>query len=269
MSGYLFSERIVDRHRRWWREKEPHPHKNLAGKLIGPPFVEACGFKTPVIHSVVDTADEIPDFSNLPSSFVIKPSRGWSAKNIYVMVDGINQLDKQAYSREHIVQLMKDKTDVETDKNLKILIEEYLINWDEDTSIPPYDYKFFVFGNSIAFCHIIERNSNSDTSINRHWYVDENFESINMKVITTQKPETEMCDKPDCWDELVNTAIGLGERLGIFMRVDLYATTRGAVFGEFTPQPQGGKGFTPAADRWLGSLWRGKEGADDLVHHLD
>ena len=53
------------------------------------------------------------------------------------MVDGINQLDKQAYSREHIVQLMKEKTDVETDKNLKILIEEYLINWDEDTSRNP------------------------------------------------------------------------------------------------------------------------------------
>ena len=93
---------------------------------------------------------------------------------------------------------------------------------------------------------------------------------LGMKVITTQTPETEMCDKPDCWDELVNTAIGLGEkRLGMFTRVDLYATTRGAVFGEFTPQPQGGKGFTPAADRWLGSLWRGKEGADDLEHRID
>ena len=58
-------------------------------------------------------------------------------KNIYVMVDGINQLDKQAYSREHIVQLMKEKTDVETDKNLRLLIEEYLINWDEEHLNPP------------------------------------------------------------------------------------------------------------------------------------
>lgn len=267
MSDYLFSERIVDRHRRWWREKEPHPHKNLAGKLIGPPFVVTAGFKTPTIYSVVDSADEIPAFSNLPNSFVIKPSRGWSAKNIYVMVNGINQLDNQSYSREDLILRMKEKTDIETDKSLKLLIEEYLINWDGNTSIPPYDYKFFVFGKKIAFCHIIERNSNTDASKNRHWYVDENFESINMKVITTQVPEITMCEKPTCWDELVNSAIGLGECLGIFMRIDLYATTRGAVFGEFTPQPQGGKGFTPAADRWLGSLWRGKEGADGLDYH--
>jgi len=32
------------------------------------------------------------------------------------------------------------------------------------------------------------------------------------------------------------------------------------VFGEFTPQPHGGKGFTEWADEWLGSLWEGKEG---------
>ena len=53
------------------------------------------------------------------------------------------------------------------------------------------------------------------------------------------------------------------------MRIDLYATTRGSVFGEFTPTPQGGKGYTPAADRWLGNLWQGKEGADDLEYQLD
>ena len=78
----------------------------------------------------------------------VSPSPGnWSAKNIYVMVDPnlINWISLRHILSPHIVQLMKDKTDVETDKNLKILIEEYLINWDEDTSIPPYDYKFFVF----------------------------------------------------------------------------------------------------------------------------
>lgn len=48
----------------------------------------------------------------------------------------------------------------------------------------------------------------------------------------------------DCADELISTAKLLGKSVGVFMRIDLYATTRGAVFGEFTPQPNGGKGFT-------------------------
>ena len=144
MSGYLFSERIIDRHKRWWIDKEPHPHKNLAGKLDGPKFVEKAGYKTPIIYSIIDSADDLPLFSSLPKDFVIKPSRGWSAKNIYVMVNGVNQLDQMEYSREKIIQLMKDKTPIETDRGFKFLIEEYLENWDGSSNIPPYDYKFFI-----------------------------------------------------------------------------------------------------------------------------
>ena len=81
-----------------------------------------------------------------------------------------------------------------------------------------------------------------------------------MKVMTTQTPETELCPKPTCWKDLVSTAKGLGKKLDMFMRIDLYGTTRGAVFGEFTPQPHGGRGYTIEADEWLGSLWRGVEG---------
>ena len=122
MSDYLFSERIVDRHRRWWREKEPHPYKNLGGKLTGSPFVESAGFKTPKIYAIVNSADDLPAFSDLPECFVIKPSRGWSAKNIFVMVDGRNQLDQQPYTRNEIVQLLKKNTPIETEKNFQILI---------------------------------------------------------------------------------------------------------------------------------------------------
>ena len=42
---------------------------------------------------------------------------------------------------------------------------------------------------------------------------------------------------PDCTDELISTAKLLGKSVEMFMRIDLYATTRGAVFGEFTSQP--------------------------------
>jgi hypothetical protein len=76
----------------------------------------------------------------------------------------------------------------------------------------------------------------------------------------TQFHNTEPLVIPDCADELISTAKLLGKSVGMFMRIDLYATTRGAVFGEFTPQPHGGKGFTEWADEWLGSLWEGKEG---------
>ncbi|RAH14447.1 MAG: hypothetical protein CMB20_003340 [Methanobacteriota archaeon] len=256
----LFSERIIDRHRRWWIEKELHPHKNLAGKIKGPEYVFNAGHKVPTIYHVGDKAESLPKFKKLPERFVIKPTKGWSAKNVFVMVDGVNLLDQKKWKRNQIVKSLEKNSELDSNDRVKLLVEEFLVNWDGVFGIP-LDYKFFMFGGEIAFCHIIKRLSNTDTSRNLHWYVDENFESIGMKIITTQNPETELCSKPTCWDDLVSTAKGLGEKLDMFMRIDLYGTTRGAVFGEFTPQPHGGRGYTIEADKWLGSLWSGIEGA--------
>ena len=48
--------------------------------------------------------------------------------------------------------------------------------------------------------------------------------------------------RPPFWDEMVRTAAVLGAGLGrgAFVRVDLFATTRGVVLGEFTLQPHAG-----------------------------
>ena len=55
----------------------------------------------------------------------------------------------------------------------------------------------------------------------------------------------------------------LGKKLGCFMRIDMYATDKGPVFGEFTPTPEGGHGFTEWADRYLATYWKGAEGVED------
>jgi hypothetical protein len=262
-AGMLFSERIIDRHRRWWIEREPHPSKNLAGKLEGPLFVTTQGFNVPEVYHVGETADSIPDFASLPSRFVIKPSRGWSAKNTYVMVDGKNQLDGHSYSRDQIVRAFQQNTTIDGDRSIKVLVEEYLVNWNGDVNRTPYDFKFHMFGQKLAFCLIVERNSISNPELNRYWYVDAAYLPLEEGVITRCPADPNLPERPMCWDDLVEMATSLGRKLGMFMRIDLYATTRGAVFGEFTPQPFGGKGFTPKGDRWLGSLWQGKEGAGD------
>lgn len=52
----------------------------------------------------------------------------------------------------------------------------------------------------------------------------------------------------------------VGQRLNIFLRIDMYATTRGPVFGEFTAYPHNGLAYTPRGDAWLGSLWTTPDG---------
>ncbi|MBI19598.1 MAG: hypothetical protein CMB73_03380 [Euryarchaeota archaeon] len=258
----LFSQHVKSRHKRWWVDKDPHIHKNLAGKLTGRKFVENLGLKVPILYHLGDSIEEIPHFDELPSKFVLKPSRGWSAKNIFVMVDGVNQLDGKSWSRQEIVDSIVSQPEVHNHKSTKIIIEEYLEDWKKPDLIP-YDYKFYMFGSECAFVTIIERNSNVNSNKNRFWNITMDWKSCEFKIIKTQTPEEVLPDIPDCWDELCETAIKLGKELGIFMRIDLYATKRGAVFGEFTPQPHGGNGFTEEADKWLGSIWRGLEGAGE------
>ena len=55
----------------------------------------------------------------------------------------------------------------------------------------------------------------------------------------------------------------LGKDLGIFMRIDFYTTKDGFYFGEFTPTPDGGKGYSEEGNRYLGSYWKGEEGVFD------
>ena len=257
----LFSEHIKSRYQRWWVHREPNQFRDLAGKLAGREFVENLGLKVPDLYHVSDTVEEIPEFSSLPNRFVIKPSRGYSSNNVFVMIDGKNQLDNQLWSRDAIIESIAAQPNVNQNKGTKIMIEEYLEDWKNPEMIP-YDYKFFMFGGKCAFVAIIERNSKSDNKKNRFWNVTTDWQMCKYQIMQKQIPQIEMPDKPDSWKELCDTARILGEELGIFMRIDLYATTKGAVFGEFTPQPHGGNGYTEDADKWLGSIWKGLEGVN-------
>jgi len=234
----------------------------LSGKLEGRSFMKDNGFKVPEEIGLYSNIDEIPEFSKLPSRFVLKPSSGYSAKNVFVMSDGVNLLDGKTYDRNSIMEAIRRSYEGRGFRG-KFLVEELLVNWDRKDGIP-LDYKFYTFGDRIAFIHVIERNSGIDIKANRHWFMKEDWSDLGIKIQKSQELQTEPLPKPDCYDELIHTVRTVGRMLNMFMRIDMYATTRGAVFGEFTPTPHGGKGYTKEADRWLGSLWQGVEGASKL-----
>lgn len=260
-----FGERIQDRQRRWWTEGAAVAHKSIAGKLEGRAFAGSLGCRLPDLYSVSDSIDELPLFSTLPARFVIKPTRGWSAKGVFALDNGVNLFDGKIWDREAIIRQLsevKSQTDLSSimyDCRSGFMVEELLESWDHKPGIP-LDYKFYAFGSRIAFIHIIERNSNARLSANRHWLFDEHWVPLQRQVVRTQALETNPLPAPDCLAEMVGMVKRMGSALGMFMRIDMYATTRGAVFGEFTPTPHGGKGFTPWADEWMGGLWQGVEG---------
>ncbi|MDC0340993.1 hypothetical protein OAM96_03440 [Candidatus Poseidoniaceae archaeon] len=260
----LFSERIRDRSLRWWVHRDEVQNKNVGGKISGQDFAKSLGIRVPAIYNVVSSPEEIPTFEKLGESFVIKPARGYSATNVFLMNNGVNLFDGKTWNRQEVIDEFSISKQSQSDSNKKIIIEELLIPWDGEKRIP-YDYKFYMFGEKIAYCQIIDRRSSANTKLNKTWYVDSEFNIINKQIMVEYWLDDKQpaIMKPDCWNDLVSTAKVLGAAVNRFTRVDLYATNNGPVFGEFTPTPHGGRGFTKWADKWLGEMWEGVEGAGD------
>ena len=67
-------------------------------------------------------------------------------------------------------------------------------------------------------------------------------------------------ERPEGADDLVSVAEQLGRQLAVaFVRIDLFDTDRGVVFGEVTPHPGPPEVWTPEFDEQLGHAWEGAE----------
>jgi hypothetical protein len=260
--GYpTFGMRILDRHARWSKFGRPEWLKSTDGKKAGQDYVESLGYSIPQVYDVYDHISKLPPLSMLPSSFVLKPVYGHSSNHVFVMKNGVNLFDGNRYSQSDII------SDIEKQESGSFLIEELLENYDGTPGIP-LDFKFYCFGPDVVFVHVIQRKSASDRNLNRHWFLTENWSPLHMRIKKLESAEPDIPEKPLFFPEMLRMAQTLGDGLNAFMRIDLYATTRGPVFGEFTPFPNKGRGYTPEADAWLGSLWHGTEGAGERVIEL-
>ena len=258
-----FSERIAQRHKRWWVDKQQPWQSPFSEKIQGRRFAEVAGIIVPDMYWNGAEMTEIPPFEELPSKVVIKPSSGWGANNVFCLIDGINILDGETYNRDKVLKTLEGDDFLKT-ITPTYMCEEFLIpEVGRDSDIIPRDYKFYCFGEQIALVHVVLRRSVKDKYANVHHYLDCDFREIPRKVMSNRNVPKEDFPMPDCWDSMVEDVRLLGRAMGSFMRIDMYATHKGAVFGEFTPTPEGGKGFTEWADKYLGTFWKGVEGADE------
>ena len=258
----LFSSMIKNRKKMWWEQKKEVWQKTLSSKRSGRFYVENLGFKVPFLFWSGKEIEEIPEFSFLPENFVIKPSEGWSSKHVYCMKNGFDILTHKQYSRTEIIEALKND-DFLLLKKPEILIEELLQPEEAESQFSiPRDYKFFCFGEEIALVHVVLRLSEVDASLNQHHYLDSNFHLLPFHVLQGRPQSEQELEKPKCWDEMVSMVRQIGKELGIFMRIDVFPTIRGCVFGEFTPTPHVGGKFVEEADQYLGLFWKGEEGVE-------
>lgn len=188
------------------------------------------------------------NFDQLPLHYVIRPTIGHSCNLVFLMANSVNFMDKQTYQPEDIKSLLSKA--LEENEYVEFLFEEFIKTEEGEYKIPD-DYKFYMFNGEIARILVINRKGPKEGRISAYdkdWNIIESAPQNKYAKAEFQQP-------PNCFNEMTEQAKTLSRSYEIFVRIDFYATDKGAVFGEFTPTPGLGKDFSPKVDKLLLKYW--------------
>ena len=181
------------------------------------------------------------DFDKLPPSFVIKTVKGFGSHTVFPFKKGVNQFDKTV-GLDDVLEKVRGRL---------CLVEEFLKNTEGEYSIPN-DYKVFCF-DGVPEVILLKRYKNS--SYRKKSYTATDWKPL--KDLWTASTTDTVVPKPAELDEILQ----LSRKLGAYfrnnvVRLDFYITDRGVIFGEFTPHPSGGMGYSPFGKRYLNKLMK-------------
>lgn len=228
-----------------WKDV-PYWQRKLSNKFNAREFAIKNHCQTADLYWKGNKVDEI-DFESLPEHYIIRPTIGHNSNNVFIMNSGFNLFDNKHYTNEEIKHSLK-KTLFQQPR-VEFLIEEFLKNEAGKHEILT-DYKFYCFNGHIASCHVINRLSPKAGYAS---FYDEQWNK--MPTVHVGYPFKEWQEKPACYKDMVNKVKKLSKAYEIFVRIDFYATSKGAVFGEFTPTPSLGNHFTDYGKQLLLNHW--------------
>ncbi len=228
-----------------WKDVENWQRK-LSNKDNAREFAKKHGCKVPELYWRGRDINKL-DFNNLPARFVLKPTIGHSSKLVFLMNDNLNLMKNLFYSNEQLIEIMAEN--LKQNPYLEFIVEEFVRSEKGEYKIP-VDYKFHTFNGEIAAINVINKFANKKGFMGAY---DESWNSINK--ISTDFPGGPYQDPPDCLPEMIIQAKKLSKAYELYVRIDFYATDKGAVFGEFTPTPSFGNFFTPEADKLFVKYW--------------
>jgi hypothetical protein len=226
--------------------------RKLANKSNSREFAVKHGCRVPELYWSGQNLDEVP-FASLPDRYVLRPNVGHSKKGVFVMENGVNLLDGKTYSRQQLIAELRRGLKPLTRR--RVLVESFV--QPEGGSIPrPIEFQAYTFGSKIAAIQRVERFLSPENKWRFEVRVmDENWESIPPLHIMTHPPNLPPVPPPECFEEMKSWARTLGQAYGTFVRIDMYASNVGCVFGEFAATPLGGSQFTEFGNQYLEDLW--------------
>lgn len=269
--------RKYEESKRHWNAMAPSgpPVRALLSKQLSYALARSHGVATPEIFGVWDDPGSI-DWANLPDAFVLKTNRGSTSRGVFpcrrdgdlLLVGGSEKPVRPAELVERIAEVRG------TGKIMyPLFAEEWLRTETIEPPDVPEDVKLYTFFGKVGM--IMLRSVPKHGARYAVRYLSREGEDLGD--ISPDRTISDQIPIPEDLDGLVSAA----ERLSAatrspFIRVDLYETTRGVVFGELTPLPGGRQHFAAEVDARLGAMWEDAErrlageimatGVLDLVH---
>jgi hypothetical protein len=186
-------------------------------------------------------------FNELPSSYVLRMTTGANGKGVLLIRDGVELKSGANLDSEEQRGWVDEKLRSAPGKGM-VLAEELLESENEEDYLPA-NYRLFTFLNNIEMIGVTYYRESLPPSI---CYFSPDWTPLDYPV--RPKPCSGYAPPPLCLSEMKAAARTLGCAFGTFTRIDMYATKRGCVFGEFAPDPF--KGWVSAeADAVLNAAW--------------
>lgn len=263
-----FTKRILKRHESFWSGEENSKSKLpllycedpwtkwkqdtnwqrvLGNKGNSREFAIKLGCRVPELYWRGNNYYNI-DFERLPEKYVIRPAIGTNSRMVFLIDGNLNLFDGKKYTPKEIISILSDAS--VGDPNFEFLFEEFLVDEKGEQRILD-DYKFYMFNGEVACIRVINRQS-PRKGTNR--YYNENWELL-PTIKNTKYTDGKYQPPPSFLEEMISFARTLSKACEIFIRVDLYATTKGAVFGEFATTPSHGQGYSRSGSRFLMKYW--------------
>lgn len=224
-----------------------HWQRSLLNKWNSREFAALHGVRVPDLYWHGRDALQLP-INDLPEHFVLRPAWGERTKGTFVVSGNTDLVSGRTF---------RDRDELRSAViagrgrfGLFPLLAEEFMTTPEGNYEAGLEYKFHMFGEHAGPIMTFIRRG--ETKWLRHYTPD--WQVID-EVFHTSCPLDEPSPRPEQLEEMKSIAARLGAAFGTFVRVDLYLTSRGVFFGEYSSVPGGYKDYTPFADDYLGRLW--------------
>lgn len=260
-AGPDFRQRMADRLARWYRGADPHPDPArqkrrretaaLVNKSLMHDYARARNIPLPRLYAAAQDVAAL-DFASLPEHVVIKPNNSADSDCVMVFGDGIEHFSGRSVLPSQRAAFVREAFAKGRFLNHQTLIlaEEFLRDHDPAYRIPR-DYKIYVAGGQAHVILVVDRN-------HPRGQYRQSFHRPDWTVITDAFQTAHLPGPPPPPPARLPELIGLAERIaadiGCFMRLDFYITPDRVVFGEFTPYPDAGTGYTRFGNHMLCNL---------------